>query len=230
MKTIHEENMEAIGRLLDAIPEWETHVLFIGGATLGFHVETTFHDTIRVTKDIDVLLEIATLTEHRVLGERLRGSGFVEQLDYTTRWKKDDLIVDVLPLQLPEYLSPKPFLQEVFQRGLAKALPDGRQIFVPGVVDFIALKLHAHEERGQGDWLAKDMEDVVTVIDAAPEPFLVPAALSEVMKSFLITSLSALRSNADFQNLMPGLLPVFSAARAQRFNRRIETLLSLLSE
>ena len=117
MITVHDANVAAIARLLDVIPEWEEQVLFIGGATLGFFVESAFHDVIRATNDIDVVLEIATLTEHRALGERLRQAGFIEQMDHLTRWKRADLIVDVLPLRLPEYLSPKPFLQEVFERG-----------------------------------------------------------------------------------------------------------------
>ena len=140
MRTVHEENVVAIVRLLDVLPEWGDEVLFIGGATLGFFVEGIFHDAIRVTKDIDVVVEIATLKQHRVLQERLRSIGFVEQFEHMTRWKRGDLIVDVLPLKLPEYLSPKPFLTEIFDRGNRVHLPDGRQIRVPDLAEFLALK------------------------------------------------------------------------------------------
>lgn len=230
MRTVHEENIAAILRLLDVLPEWAEEVLFIGGATLGFFVERIFHDAIRVTKDIDVVVEIATLKEHRILQERLRKLGFVEQFDHTTRWKRGDLTVDVLPLKLPEYLSPKPFLTEVFARGNRVELPDGRKIRVPTLVEFLALKLQAHEERSNGDWLAKDSEDVVTVVDAAPEPFVIPAGVSVAMRTFLLEALQSLRTSSDFQNVMPGLLPSGSIVRVGRFNQRLDRLMKLLQE
>jgi hypothetical protein len=94
MKTVHDENTVAIARLLDVVPEWEDQVLFIGGATLGFFVAGMFHDAIRVTKDIDVVVEIVTLNEYRALQERLRELGFAEQFEHMTRWKRGSLIVE----------------------------------------------------------------------------------------------------------------------------------------
>ena len=138
MRTIHDENVAAISRLLDVMPDWEAQVLFIGGATLGFYVENSFHDIIRVTNDIDVVLEIASVSQYQSLGERLRQAGFKEQMEHMMRWRRGDLLVDVLPLRLPEYLSPKPFLIEVFERGNTRPLPDGRCVHVPSILDFVA--------------------------------------------------------------------------------------------
>jgi predicted nucleotidyltransferase len=228
LRTVHEENVAAIVRLLDVLPEWEDEVLFIGGATLGFFVESIFHDAIRVTKDIDVVVEIATLKQHRVLQERLRNLGFVEQFDHMTRWKRGDLIVDVLPLKLPEYLSPKPFLIEIFGRGNRVHLPNDRQIRVPDLAEFLALKFQAHAERGNGDWIAKDIEDIVTVVDGAAEPFHISVDLSQEMKTFLRESIAYLRADPGFQNVMPGLLPTRSNARVGRFNQRLEHWMKLL--
>jgi hypothetical protein len=86
----------------------------------------------------------------------------------------------------------------------------------------MALKFQAHAERGNGDWLAKDIEDILTVVDGAAEPFSISVDVSQEMRMFLRESIASLRTDSGFQNVMPGLLPTRSNGRVGRFNLRLE--------
>ena len=90
------------------------------------------------------------------------------------------------------------------------------------------MKFQAHAERGNGDWLAKDIEDIVTVVDGAAEPFHISVDTSQDMKTFLRESIASLQTDPGFQNIMPGLLPNGSNVRVGRFNQRLDRWMKLL--
>jgi len=48
-------------------------------------------------------------------------------------------------------------------------LPDGTSIRLITAPYFIATKLEAFHDRGKGDYLSHDMEDIINVIDGRPE-------------------------------------------------------------
>ena len=57
----------------------------------------------RATVDADVIVEAATYQEYAAFGKRLRERGFLQLAEDATppyRWIKDDLILDVIPLDV----------------------------------------------------------------------------------------------------------------------------------
>ncbi len=54
---------------------------------------------VRPTLDIDVIVEVATLTDYYRLQERLRGKGFREAVEENVicRWRHGEIVLDVMP-------------------------------------------------------------------------------------------------------------------------------------
>ena len=71
---------------------------FVGGAVVGVLVDHPELTAIRPTKDVDVIVEIATLLDYYALEERLRTAGFVNDTAEDApicRWVIADCRVDV---------------------------------------------------------------------------------------------------------------------------------------
>jgi hypothetical protein len=75
-------------------------LVFLGGCATGLLLTDVAAPPIRVTQDVDVITEVATMAEYYQLAELLRAGGF--QADTTEnapicRWKAGDLLLDVMP-------------------------------------------------------------------------------------------------------------------------------------
>ena len=229
MKTVHEENMEMLARVVAALPSWKTRVLFIGGSTLGFYVDSALHGVLRNTLDVDLVIEVASLSKFYVLSDELRKSGFVELPERISRWKFKDLLLDILPSDVSDLHPRNPWISEAFDRSVSQEIGPNVSILLPSFYDFLALKFQAFRDRGNNDFLAIDMEDIVTLIDGCPNELLNVEDLSLEISNFLGSALNALLSNSDFLNLLPGLLFNSSIIRVQRFKSRVNQILSFVT-
>src|SRR5277367_2717134 len=92
--------IEAMRIVATRLQEIDVPFAFVGGAVVGTLVDHPELTEIRPTKDVDVIVEIATLIDYYALEELLRASGF--QHDTTEgapicRWIIDECRVDVMP-------------------------------------------------------------------------------------------------------------------------------------
>jgi len=81
-----------LGPLLD-------RVVFVGGSIVGLLITDPAALTVRATKDVDIVAEIAGPSAYYILGEKLADLGFGP--DSTPgapacRWRKGELLVDVM--------------------------------------------------------------------------------------------------------------------------------------
>ncbi len=141
---------------------------FLGGSVLSVLVNDPTVDTIRVTKDVDVLVDVRTRRDfHR--GEReLEARGFKHDTSEDApicRWIADGITVDVLPIR-EEVLGWK---SRWFEEALAAAETrsiNGTAVRIVSAPFFVALKLEAFEDRGMGDFISStDFEDVICLFN-----------------------------------------------------------------
>jgi hypothetical protein len=78
------------------------------------------------------------------------------------------LLLDILPSGGSALQSSNPWIQEAFNRPVRQNLTDDIRILIPTFFDFLALKFQAFSDRGNGDFLEKDMEDIIAVINGYP--------------------------------------------------------------
>lgn len=155
---------EAIVKLDSKLRGVPFEFAFLGGSVLTLLVTDKSVDAIRVTKDVDIVMNIRTRKEYHMADSELELRGFrhdTREGAPICRWIIDDVTVDVLPIR-EDVLGWK---SRWFEESLAaaEAVQVGNsvvRIITPPY--FVALKLEAFEERGHKDFLAStDFEDVI---------------------------------------------------------------------
>lgn len=144
---------------------------FLGGSVLSLLVSDPSADTIRVTKDVDIIADFRTRKDFHKGERELESRGFRHDTSEDApicRWVANGIVVDVLPVR-----------EEVLgwhSRWFEDALKSARSLDVDGTVVkvisapfFVALKLEAFEDRGKGDFICStDFEDIICLFNGRP--------------------------------------------------------------
>jgi len=159
---------DAILKLDAKLSSSNLHYAFLGGSVLSLLVTDSSAAAIRVTKDIDVMVNVRTRKDFRTAERTLEALGFRHDTREDApicRWVCDGVTVDVLPIR-QEVLG---WNSRWFEEALAAPMTiicGGREIKVVSAPYFVALKLEAFEERGQKDFLGStDFEDVICLFN-----------------------------------------------------------------
>ena len=148
-------------------------LVFLGGCATGLLITDPAAPPIRATRDVDVIIEVASLAEYHRISEALRDRGFYEdQAEQAPicRWAGHGVLLDVMPTD-PDILG---FGSEWYERAFAAAqvhgLPSGHTIRLISASYFLITKLAAFEWRGNEDYASShDIEDLIAVIDGRPD-------------------------------------------------------------
>jgi hypothetical protein len=143
------------------------HVVYVGGATVGFYINDPAADDVRPTKDVDISLSIATLLELEQTRQELNQKGFVQTADddVICRFRYDDVKVDVMNTKALGWAPANPW----FAPGFAlreKVVVENQQIYILPLPYFLATKFAAYNDRGRNEpRTSHDFEDIVYVLD-----------------------------------------------------------------
>src|SRR3954452_6064608 len=88
--------LELAGAALDDLLD---EVVFVGGATVELWITDPAAPAPRPTKDVDVIVEVASRARFHQFEERLRRHGFREDTEsgVICRWHQGELVLDVMP-------------------------------------------------------------------------------------------------------------------------------------
>ena len=92
------------------------------------------------------------------------------------------------------------------QNSLSVDLGDGIAIDVVAPVYSLATKFEAFSHRGKGDFFSHDLEDIIFVIENRQDAVLELLNSAQDVRVYLAAKASELMSNADFLNILPGIL------------------------
>ena len=165
-------NQEYLAAVASALGPLVAEVVFTGGLVVQEYWTIPALREPRATVDADVIVEAATYTEYAAFGKRLRERGFLQLAEDATppyRWIKDDLILDVIPLDA-RVLG---FTNRWYRSGVIHAtqvsLSDTVSIRILDAPHFLASKLEAYRGRATDDpYISHDLEDVVSVVAGRP--------------------------------------------------------------
>jgi len=165
---------------------------------------------VRVTMDVDVIVEAASRSDYYLLTERLRGAGFSEDMSEDAplcRWAAGKVVLDVMPTS-PEILGfSNRWYASAIDRAKEVILPSGYVIRLVTAPYFVATKLEAFLGRGGGDYMAShDVEDIVALIDGRKELAVEVAAADDELKNYLMEKFSSLLNEPGFMHSLPGHL------------------------
>lgn len=91
-------NRSVIKTVAEGLGDLNQRVVYVGGAVVSLYINDPAADDVRPTKDIDISLEIASLTELEEIRQDLRNKGFSQtaEEDVICRFRYKDIKVDVM--------------------------------------------------------------------------------------------------------------------------------------
>lgn len=194
-------------------------VVFVGGAIVVYLLDTPPVGGVRVTYDVDVVVDVATRSDHARIEATLRRIGFSHDTSPGApicRWKVDGFVVDIMATD-PELMG---FGNRWYRD--AQATAEDREI-APGVTIklirapyFLATKLEAFAGRGEGDFQAShDLEDLVTVLDGRAGLLEEVRGASRELQAYLQAQFAMLLAARGFVDALPGHLSPDDASQAR---------------
>lgn len=95
-------NYEYLLLIADALADLRDNVVFVGGSTVGLLLTDSAAEGIRATKDVDAIVEAATLRQYYELEAHLPALGFVRdaESDVICRWRHaaTGVLFDLMPI------------------------------------------------------------------------------------------------------------------------------------
>ena len=191
-----------------ALGDLSEDVVFVGGATVGLLITDSAAPTVRPTKDVDVVIEVASYADYNLtIVPRLRESGFRECMEPDApicAWQVAGIRVDVMPTE-GDVLG---FTNRWYPGVVKTADPhviDDVTIRVISAVYFLATKFVAFDGRGANDYYGShDLEDIVALVDGRPEVVEDVRRAPDDVRGFVIDRAEALLRDIEFLNALPG--------------------------
>lgn len=93
-------NLEILMLAVDLLGELADEMVFLGGCATGLLITDKAAPPIRVTRDVDVIVQVASLAEYHRLSSKLRTKRFKEDISQGApicRWTADNVVLDVMP-------------------------------------------------------------------------------------------------------------------------------------
>ncbi|MBL7005334.1 MAG: hypothetical protein ISR69_15055 [Gammaproteobacteria bacterium] len=194
---------EQLGALLD-------EVVFLGGCATGLLLTDAAAPSVRVTKDVDVIVEVTSRSNYYQFEKKLRQQGFQSDTssDVLCRWRGDGVILDVMPTDEKILGFANDWYTPAIRAAKKITLLGGMEINMVTASYFLATKLEAFHGRGKGDYLlSHDIEDFVAVMDGRPEIEDEIKSAEYELRAYLKEEFTALLNTTAFVQALSGHLP-----------------------
>lgn len=183
-------------------------LVFVGGCTTAlFITDPITLEDVRLTNDVDLIVDLAGYGEWIELEEQLFGKGFTisPQDEVICRMRLGELIVDFMPDDERILGFSNRWYAQGIETAVSHPLTGELEIKHLTAPLFIATKLEAYRGRGGDDPLGShDLEDVVIVVDGREELLAEVQGADEDVRNFIASELRAFKEHADFDNFLEG--------------------------
>jgi hypothetical protein len=218
-------NITRLKAVANTLREWKDKVVFVGGATVSLYASRPMAVSIRPTDDVDVVVELISLSEFYKLQEYLLELGFKHDTEsrVLSRFLLHGLKVDFMPTD-PSILG---FSNKWYPDGVKTAikhhLSDTDSIFIFTSPYFIASKMEAFTTRGKRDlYWSHDLEDIIFVLDNRDEVEEELLTADSQVKAYLKKEFIQLLNNSSFEEALIG--HVEQSDQVQRKDRILKIL------
>ncbi|MDT8443606.1 MAG: hypothetical protein RQ722_04900 [Desulfuromonadales bacterium] len=207
VKDINLQMLCLVARRLEPLLD---RLIFLGGCTTALFITDEAAPDVRVTHDVDVIVEVLSRNEYWQLEERLRELGCTQEIDeeVTCRWKLDGITLDVMPTDESILGFSNRWYSDAINYAETVSLNEALAIRLVTPVHFIATKLEAFFGRGNDDyWGSHDLEDIVTVIDGRVGILAELSVIDAELKEYIAGTISGLIAAEGFREALSGHLP-----------------------
>jgi hypothetical protein len=191
-------------------------VAFVGGATIALWITDQAAPEPRVTKDVDLVVEVASRAGWYRFEERLRAHGLRNDSSSRVicRWKAgrpgNELLVDLMPGDASILGFENRWQRPALDHAKTLPLPSGHRIRAISPPYLLATKLEAWNGRGGGDHLrSHDLEDIVSLLDGRVEVVDEVGDAPDDLRAFLSHEIAALLDQPRFLDTIDGTVTRF---------------------
>lgn len=206
-------------RAASALGELGDHVVYVGGATLVLWSTDPAAQAARPTRDVDVIVEVASRSELIAFDEALRTHGFREDIDEGVigRWRHgDDLILDAIPSDASLLGFANRWQRAALPHAIHHTLPSGTIVRAVSPPYLVATKLEAFAGRGRGDFLgSRDLEDVLWLFDSRAALVEEVHAADAEVREYVATELTRHLAAPRFLDALYGFMPPDAASQTR---------------
>ena len=203
-------NIASVELIAQALGPLREELVLVGGCAVDLLLTDLAASPTRVTYDVDMVAQVASLAGYHELERQFTRLGFKRDLAQDApicRWRYNNLEVDLMPA-LPGILG---FANKWYPLAVQSAqrvvLPNGVSIRLITAPAFLATKFEAFADRGKSDLLGShDMEDIVNVLDGRPEIVDEVAASPDELKRYLADRCHALLALPNFMDALSGMV------------------------
>ena len=209
------QNVERIMTVARRLEDLLQSVVFAGGAVIELLITDPGFPDVRPTIDIDVIVEVISLTDYYRLQQRLREKGFRESMEdgVICRWRFKEILVDFMPTDER--------ILGFSNRWYADAFRNAHNFSIEGLTFklirapyFLGTKLEAFYGRGKSDYMVShDMEDFIALIDGRLEIVEEILSSDEKIKKYLADHCKQLLEIDEFLDALPAHLPPDQASQ-----------------
>lgn len=233
--TLNRLRLKAVATRLGPLNE---QVVYIGGATLSLYVAERMAFDVRPTEDVDIVIELASYLGYSQLDEQLRQLGFQNDMmsGVICRYRLPTLLIDVVESIRVDIMPTNPavlgfsnrWYGEGYERAVPYALDEQTTIKLFPLAYFVASKLEAVAGRGGRDLrFSTDFEDIVFVLDNAPDVLAQVRSESTAVLTYLQQTFRQLLSRPDLEEgIYAHLPPRFATARLDGIMNLLKQLIS----
>lgn len=224
-------SIELLERAAREIAPFLDQVAFVGGATVALWLTDPAAAEPRPTKDVDLVVEVASRLAWHTFEARLREHGLRPDASSAVicRWRggaDDELLLDVMPSDASLLGFENRWQRPALDHALVRALPSGRSIRAISPPYLLATKLEAWKGRGGGDHLrSHDLEDVILLVDGRSEIVEEVAAAPDDLRAFVAGEIAALLDQARFLDAVDGTVVGFGSGGGSGDEIRVDDIL-----
>ena len=162
-------NLERLKIIAQGLGDLNSLVAFVGGSVAELYADNPAATDIRMTVDVDCVIELATYRNLYELEETIRKRGFANDTTPGApicRWIYKGETVDIMPDDKNILGFTNEWYKPAFAHRIKVTLPDSTPIFIFPVLYYIATKIEAIKGRGGNDLrLSHDFEDLIYVLN-----------------------------------------------------------------
>ena len=221
-------NRNVIKTVAKGLGELNQRVVYVGGAVVSIYINDPAADDVRPTKDIDISLEIASLTELEEIRQELRNKGFSQtaEEDVICRFRYRDIKVDVMSTREIGWAPANIWFEEGFKFKEPVNI-DEQKIYTLPLPYFLASKFTAYHNRGEKDpRTSHDFEDIIYIIDNQTELVEILNNSQGKVLEFLKAEFKAIITDPRMREAMLGNL--FPTTQTQRMDLIIAKLKAII--
>lgn len=217
-------NREVTKKISQALGSLNKNVVHVGGAVVSFYIDDPSAEDVRPTKDIDISMDIASLSELEKIREELISRGFYQTSEdhVICRFRYDDVKVDVMATKAIGWAPANRWFEPGFKH-LVCFKVDEMEIKCLSLPYYLATKFEAFYNRGAKDpRTSHDFEDIVYLLNYSSDMVEQVKNAPDDVKKYLITSFEGMLSDNVKQEAILGNL--FYEDQEGRFQKIIHKL------